>query len=134
MLSWNDKPEHKTWTALFLKLLVKTSFLPISIKEEKIIFKIFSVKTIFHLLVSFCYFIISNILLLMFASTGFYKILAGAGSYELVSLVLMSMSMITGLFIPILLSSGLTSLSPDTILRNDLRSSQKSLQDYYWFV
>ena len=126
MLSWNNNVEYKTWTAIFIKLLVKTCFLPISIKEEKIVFKIFSVKTFFHLFVSFSYFIIGYILLLMFASTGFYKILAGAGSYELVSLVLMSMSMLTGLFIPILLSSGLTSLSPETILRNDLRFPKKA--------
>ena len=107
-------------------MLVKTTFLPISIKEEKIEFTIFSLKTVVHLFVSLSYFIIGYILILNFASTGFYKMLAGAGSYVLVSIVLMTMSMLTGLFIPILLSAGLTSLSPETILRNDLRFPKKA--------
>ena len=126
MLGWKQNVDDKTWTATFLEFLVKTTFLPISIKEEKIEFKIFSLKTVVHLLVSLSYFIISYILILKFASTGFFKMFAGAGSYVLVSVVLMTMSMLTGLFIPILLSAGLTSLSPETILRNDLRFPKKA--------
>ena len=126
MLGWKQNVDDKTWTATFLEFLVKTTFLPISIKEEKIEFTIFSLKTVVHLFVSLSYFIIGYILILNFASTGYYKMFAGAGSYVLVSVVLMTMSMLTGLFIPILLSAGLTSLSPETILRNDLRFPKKA--------
>ena len=61
-----------------------------------------------------------------FGSTGFDKMLAGVGSYELVSLVLMGLSMVTALVIPAILSAGLAPLGPEIILRRDLRFPKKA--------
>ena len=116
----------KTWTAIFLELLVKTCFLPISIKEEKIVFKIFSLKTALHFLTSFSYSTISSLLVLKYASIGFDKMFDGGGLAEVVSVTLLYLSMATGLIIPALLSAGLTSLSPDIILKNDMRFPKKA--------
>ena len=111
----------------FFRIFGKDNFPPNKYQGgENCNFTIFSLKTVVHLFVSLNYFIIGYILILNFASTGYYIMFAGAGLYELVSIVLMTMSMLTGLFIPILLSAGLTSLSPETILRNDLRFPKKA--------
>ena len=126
MLGWKQNVASKTWTAIFLEFLVKTCFLPISIKEEKIVFKILSLKTALHFFISFIFTIITNTLLLNFASIGFDKMFDGGGLAEVVSVTLLYLSMATGLIIPALLSAGLTSLSPDIILRNDLRLPKKA--------
>ena len=126
MMGFNQNVACKTWTASFVEFLVKTCFLPISIKENKIIFKIISWKTFFHIFLSLSYFIASFLLMFAFGSTGFDKMLAGVGSYELVSLVLMGLSMVTALVIPAILSAGLASLGPEIILRNDLRFPKKA--------
>ena len=126
MLGWKQNVASKTWTAIFLEFLVKTCFLPISIKEEKIVFKIFSLKTSLHFFTSLSYAILTTTLVIKFASIGFDKMFDGGGLAEVVSVTLLYLSMATGLIIPALLSAGLTSLSPDIILRNDLRLPKKA--------
>lgn len=126
MMGFNQNAARKTWTATFLEFLVKTCFLPISIKGDKIVFKVFSWKTFFHIFLSMSYFILSSLLIFAFGSTGFDKMLVGVGSYELVSLVLMGLSMVTALVIPAILSAGLASLGPQIILRSDLRFPKKA--------
>ena len=68
----------------------------------------------------------SFLLIFVFGGTGLEMMMAGAGSYELVSLVLMGLSMVTALVIPAILSAGLASLGPEIILRNDLRFPKKA--------
>ena len=126
MMGFNQNAALKTWTAIFLEFLVKTCFLPISIKEDKIAFKIFSRKTCLHIFLSLSFFSLSFLLIFVFGGTGLEMMMAGAGSYELVSLVLMGLSMVTALVIPAILSAGLASLGPEIILRSNLRFPKKA--------
>ena len=119
MISWSKR--KNTWASLFVELMVKACFLPISIEGDKIAFKIFSWKTFFHCLMSLGYYIIMNILIVTFSSIGWDNIFDEEGMAADVSMLLMSLSMMTGLLIPAILSAGLTNLSPEVILRNDLR-------------
>ena len=112
--------------ASFILFLIKYCFLPISIENDKVIFKVFSWKTFIHCCGSFGYMILFLALSFILTSVNpekFYKV---DSSFAInFSLTLIGLSNMSGLLIPLIISDGLTSLNATFITHKNLRVPTK---------
>ena len=110
----------------FILFLIKYCFLPISIENDEVIFKVFSWKTFIHCCGSLGYMILFFALSLILTSVNpekFYKV---DSSFAInFSLTLIGLSNMSGLLIPLIISDGLTSLNATFITHENLRVPTK---------
>ena len=138
MVIWERKTsisndvENRTWMSTFVLFLIKSWFLPISINDEKIIFKVFSWKTFFHCFIYFGYLILANVIISIFTSINFNyeNYFPKGGSYALnFSSTVMGCSTMMSVIMPLIISHGLTTLTPALILRKDLKVPPKGYRN-----
>ena len=120
---------RRTWMSSFILFLIKSCCLPISIKNEKIIFKVFSWKTFIHCCVSFGYFIFCFALPLTSTSVNVENLYSAYSKTSFAinfSLTLVGLSNMSGLLIPLIISDGLTALNPTFITNKNLQVTYRS--------
>ena len=130
MITWGRKTsilnhgENRTWMSTIVVFLIKSCFLPLSINDEKIVFKVLSWRTFIHCFIYFGYLILAYIIISIFTSIDnnpdnyFPK----GGSYAInFSLTVMGCSTMMSVIMPLIISHGLTALTPALILRKDLK-------------
>ena len=125
--SLSQLEETRTLMSTFVWFLIKYCFVPITIDNDKIIFNLFSWKTVIHSFVSFGYMILGMTLVLFSTSINlenFYTIEERSFAINL-SLTLIGISNIFGVFIPLMISDGLKSLSANFITNKNLRFPPK---------
>lgn len=130
MVTWErkasilDNGENRTWMSTFVLFLIRSCFLPLSINDEKIIFKVFSWKTFVHCFIYFGYLILAYIIISIFTSIDYNpdNYFPKGGSYAInFSLTVMGCSTMMSVIMPLIISHGLTTLTSDLILRKDLK-------------
>ena len=117
--------ETRTWMSSFVLFLIRYCFIPISIDNDKTVFNTFSWKTCLHCCVSSGYMILISALILNFTSINPEKYYNDESFAVNFSLTLISLSNVFGLFIPLIISDGLTSLNANFITTTNLRVPPK---------
>ena len=120
---------RRTGMSSFIIFLIKSCCLPISIENEKIIFKVFSWKTFIHCCVSFGYMTVCFALPLTSTSVTVENIYFAYSKTSFainLSLTLVGLSNMSGLLIPLIISDGLTTLNATFITNKNLRIPPKA--------
>ena len=124
--------ESRTCMSNLVLFLIKSCFLPISIHDEGIIFKVFSWKTFIHSFIYFGYNITAFLIVSFFTSfTSDPQIFfIKNGSYAInFSLTLMGWSTMFSFIMPLIICHGLQKLPSALILRKDLKVPPKGYRN-----
>ena len=118
--------ETRTLMSLAIFFLIKYYFIPITIENDKIIFKFWSWKTCIHLCVSVGYMSLWFTLGMISTSIKPEDYYTAETSFAVnFSLTLLGFANVYGLLIPLLISNGLTSLNASFITNKNLRFPPK---------
>ena len=137
MVTWRrrtsilEDEETRTWMSTLVWFLIKSCFLPISIDEEKIIFKVFSWRTFFHNIIYFGYLITAHLIVYFFTTFNsnpeiFFK---GGSSAINFSLTLMGWLNMFSVIMPLIICHGLQKLPSTLIMRKDLKVPPKGYRN-----
>ena len=124
-----DEDTRRTWMSSFILFLIRYCFLPVSIENDKIIFKLLSWKTFIHCFVSFGYMTLCLALPLTSTSVNVENIYFAYSKTSFainLSLTLVGLSNMSGLLLPLIISDGLTTLNATFIMNKNLRTPPKA--------
>ena len=130
--SISEDEESRTWMSNLVFFLIKSCFLPISIDDEKIIFKVFSWKTFIHSIIFFGYNTTAFLIVSFFTSFNLdpQNYFTKNGSYAInFSLSLMGWSTMFSVIMPLIICHGLQELPSALILRKDLKVPPKGYKN-----